>query len=46
MRYRVEVWLGITTDEAHLAFRTDELPRGLNLATGLLADLEAIDGGA
>jgi signal transduction histidine kinase/CheY-like chemotaxis protein len=27
----------ITTEEAHLAFRTDELPRGLNLATGLLA---------
>lgn len=27
----------ITTEEAHRAFRTDELPRGLNLATGLLA---------
>jgi signal transduction histidine kinase/CheY-like chemotaxis protein len=27
----------IATEEAHLAFRTDELPRGLNLATGLLA---------
>ncbi len=27
----------LTTEEAHLAFRTDELPRGLNMATGLLA---------
>ncbi|HEY0820123.1 MAG TPA: ATP-binding protein, partial [Rhizobacter sp.] len=27
----------IATEEAHLAFRTDELPRALNLATGLLA---------
>lgn len=27
----------IATEEAHRAFRTDELPRGLNLATGLLA---------